>query len=558
MSTIHQLSPDVIAKIAAGEVIERPSYAVKELLDNAIDAKATEITVYIEEAGLKKIMVQDNGEGMSREDVELSIKPHTTSKLTSDDELVGIKTLGFRGEALASLAAVSKLSLKSRTVTDATGTEILVQYGKILETKPVGMASGTTVIVEDLFAAVPARKKFLKSMQTEFRHIVDVVTNTALVHPNIHVRLLSKKKTIIDTPIREDQKERIFQLLGLEISSQLVPITFHEPYLEITGFIAKPQVYSSSQNKQFIFINKRKVTDKLISLALKEAYGNLLDGNSYPIGVIFLTVPFDMVDVNVHPRKEQVSFINHTMIFQTVKSEVHRILQENNVTFQNLSWKKDYIGTTSSYGASIIKDSLSQNDLLSDDTPSSFTQLHKTYILSQVSSGFILLDQHAAHERILFEKLSSAFQEAKEKSTGVKLEKPLLMHLLATEKIIVEEYKKLFESVGFKWSIRNDTFYLTYVPELLRDRNHTLLVKEMLTSLEEKTSVDTIDTVSTKMIAFLACRAAVKAGDSLSAKQMKTIAHDLKTIPNRATCPHGRPTTIHVSLNQLHKMFKRI
>ncbi|HET9947238.1 MAG TPA: DNA mismatch repair endonuclease MutL [Patescibacteria group bacterium] len=553
MKTIHQLSPFLISKIAAGEVIERPSFAVKELIENAIDAKATDIHIFLEEGGLKKIQVSDNGIGMSEEDIQESWKPHTTSKIGEEDALTHISSLGFRGEALASLSSVSRLTIKSKTAKDKIGTQIIVEQGKLLEISPVGMAVGTTVISENLFAFVPARKKFLKSSQTELRHTIDLVGNFSVAYPSLHFTLVHGKKTLLDLPATKNVFERIEELLGEETTSFFMPIKSEESYVSLSGFIAKPQKNSTTQSKQMIFVNKRKVSDRLISLAVKEAFGTMLEPTAYPLFVLFLSLSLEMVDVNVHPRKEQVAFINSEFIFQTIKSAVSSLLSENNLTFQNLSWKKRGVGTTNSFAANLLRETVLEKETLTVSKQTQLLQIHKLYIAAQTDTGMLVIDQHAAHERVLFEKLKKQFLLEKEMKKVYVLSSPVGLSLSKTEQQLFKEYVPFLNDIGFGFQKNN----IIHVPFLFADRSPKEFLLQLFERLEQGLPLDSLDAVSEEMLAFLACRAAVKAGDSLTQEQMHEILEKLETTDNNSTCPHGRPTKMFISLSQLHQMFKR-
>lgn len=553
MQTIHPLSEELVAKIAAGEVIERPSFALKELIENAIDAKSTDIRIILEEGGLKKIQVIDNGMGMSKEDVLASWQPHTTSKLQSEDELHAIKTLGFRGEALSSLAAVSTITIQSKQQKASVGFRAVITDGKLVAGSPIGQAKGTIILAENLFAKMPARKKFLKSLQTELRHSLDVVNYFAVSYPTIHFSLIHGKRMLLDYPTTKDKKERIAELVGEETAPFFLPVKKQESYLTLTGFIAKPQLHATVQSKQFLFVNNRKVNDRLISQAVKESFGTMLESNTYPIFVLFLSLPVEMVDVNVHPRKEQVAFSNNQFIFQTIKQMVCEVLSENNITFQNLSWKRTGVGMTKSFAGNFLQEQVLEKEkmLISDET--NYVQMGRVYIVVTGEKELFLVDQHAAHERILFEKLRQTFLQEKEKHTSVILQKPIMLHLTRSEKLTFSEYKKLLEHFGFRFSKTT----ITHMPLLFQDRDAKSLIKNILQDLTEEIAAQAVDTVSEEMLAFLACRAAVKAGDTLTHEQMEKIVKDLENTAHNATCPHGRPTKIALPMHELHRLFKR-
>lgn len=574
MPKIHKLSSDIIAKIAAGEVIERPSFAVKELLENSIDAKATNIEIQLEQAGLKKIQVTDSGEGMDTDDVKNCWLPHTTSKLDETNGLTHIQSLGFRGEALSSLAAISTLTIKSRQQHASIGYQVEIDNGKLTSSQMVGMPQGTVIRAENLFAAIPARKKFLKSLQTEFRHVYAVVESAALAHPEIRFALTHNNRLILDLPAHQTISDRTEKLLGESTFSLLIPFTKEDSYVSLTGFLGKPQLTTSATSKQILFINNRHVSDKMIALAVKESFGTMLESTRYPVFVISLTLPFEMVDVNVHPRKEQVSLHNNKLIFQTVKQLMQEVLQENNISFYNLSWARQGVGTTKSYAANLLRETVLEKYSLQPVNKTSFTQLHNLYILFETKQGFVFVDQHAAHERILFERLKKEFLIQKKKQKPFVLPEPLVLDLTQSEHLLLQEHKKLFHSLGFilrsvnrkPLSVKNknhdglplsvDALIITHLPSLFQDRNPQEVVKQLLENLEQETIPD-VDTISEEMLAFLACRAAVKAGDVLTQEQMRQMSKDLEHTPNNATCPHGRPTHVIYSLQELNNIFKR-
>ncbi len=555
MGKILQLPPHLVARIAAGEVIERPSFAVKELIENAIDAGADEISVVIENAGLKKIQVADTGEGMDSIDLQESIKPHTTSKIINEN-LIGIKTLGFRGEALASLAAVSTLTIKSRQAANLTGTEVVAKDGRILHVLPTGCPVGTIVIAENLFSHIPARKKFLKTPQTEFRHISDVVMRFAISFPTIQFTLVHNNKTVFSFPKSEKIEHRIKHLVGEDIFSLCIPIQTVDSHISLNGFVVKPQMHAFSHSKQFLFINNRQVSDKLISLAVKESYGTMLEPTTYPIFVLFITLPPEMVDVNVHPRKEQIQFFNNTLVFSFVKTAITQTLQENNITFQNLSWKRSGVGTTNSYAAKLLKETVLNKEGLFLTNNKKLLQIFNLYIISQNEQGLLIFDQHAAHERSLFEKLLKEFKKQRKTQAMYALKNKLVLNFSNSDQIIISEHKKLFKKIGFTFSGKTNNI-LTHVPLLLKDRNPQEIIKNIIHYLEQDIPIPSIDTISIDMLAFLACRSAVKAGDTLEEKQMRKIIESLEKTPNNATCPHGRPTRVFYSLEEINKNFKR-
>lgn len=563
MAKIIQLPDKVIAKISAGEVIERPAYAVKELIENAIDAGADVIEVRVQGAGLTRIMVQDNGEGMTEEDLKISFLPHATSKLKDETELIGIKTLGFRGEALSSLAAISTLTIRARCPDQPGGYEIVIRNSSVAALSQVGMPPGTIVTVDNLFHNVPARKKFLKSERTELRLITDVITHFALSHPSIHFIFTHNNKVVFDFSKQQNFFERVKTLLGETNSDQLLRLSSEEGFIKIVGLVGKPQIASKQNQKQFIFVNNRHITDRMISLSVKEAFGTLLPSTSTPIFLLNLSLPSEIVDVNVHPRKEQVSFINSKEVFDSIRQAVTQVLNENNITFNLAKFKYESsarIGETTSYAGTLLKESVLpwNRDEKIDFKPSEkLLQIHQTYILSQTVDGIFLIDQHAAHERILYEEFILKFEKSKNERNIHELTKPLPLSLSLHEKQLADEYMEHLENIGFSMeNFQGDHYIVRSIPVVFKGRNIEKIIKEMLSDLENEITAS-VDTRSLRMLAFLSCRAAIKSGDVLTEKEMRDILRKLTKTPNSATCPHGRPTRIKIDIKELDRLFKR-
>ena len=318
MSNIQILSQDVINKIAAGEVVEKPASVVKELIDNAIDAKATNITIEIQDGGMQKILVVDNGLGMSPTEAPLAFQRHATSKIRSEEDLLTLRTYGFRGEALASIVAISKTTMKTRPGGDQLGSEIVIQGGEMISTNQVGCPSGTSILIEDLFYNVPVRKEFLKSTQNEYKYILDVVSKYAMANPLIGFTLINNGKTIYNFPKEHQLEDRIREVMGADNFGFMLPIFYEHPHIEVFGYIGKPELASDRKKTQYVFVNKRAIENKNIAFAAKQAYSTLIPKNNYPQFILFIDVPANIVDVNVHPRKEEVKFSNDKFIFDAV------------------------------------------------------------------------------------------------------------------------------------------------------------------------------------------------------------------------------------------------
>lgn len=569
MTKIQHLSQSIISKIAAGEVIERPVYAVKELVENALDAGADSVKVIIEDSGLKRITVIDNGEGMTVEDLQECFKPHTTSKLSSEDQLHAIRTLGFRGEALSSIAAISTMTISSRHKDAPAGNSVRIIEGEVEKMMPIGIPVGTQVTVENLFGPVPARKKFLKSKRTEFRHILDVLIHFAFSHPSVQLTLVHNGKTIFDLPKTEDLLLRMQVLLEKDIYANMIPVTFSDGYLSLSGFIARPQITTKTPHKQFFFINNRKIWDKNISHILKSSYGTLLEKQVYPVAILFLSMPHEMLDVNVHPRKEEVKFIDTQAVLSAIESAVTQSLTNNNLFFAASSWQSAvFLGdtdepfsgrSTHSFAGKLLKEQQLPWTLLQHQSSdlSKIMQIHNLYIMTHTKDGFALIDQHAAHERIMYEQYREAFETQKAQAAIYTFSTPKILEFSLLESELLQEYESHFTSLGFSVEyFKGKSFLIRSVPQLFKDRDQKELISEILKNLRMDGDV-AIDSGSKKMLAYLACRSAVKAGDMLREDQCRDLLEQLEKTPNNATCPHGRPTKVLVDLGMLHKMFKR-
>jgi DNA mismatch repair protein MutL len=556
MNRIIKLPPELIAKIAAGEVIERPGFAVKELIENSIDANATQIKIILEDAGFRKIEVIDNGVGMSKEDLLESFKIHTTSKVITAENLVGIKTLGFRGEALASIAASANLTIQSRLRKNNGGNKITIRNGRLEKVSTVGMAEGTSVTVENIFSQLPARKKFLKSKVIELRFILEIVSNFAISYPQIKFNLTHNKKTLLDFFTSDNSFNRIKNLLGETIFQNLIPFNYEDSYLKISGYLAKPQTTSSNANKQYIFINNRKVTDKMVSLAVKEIFGNLIDSKSFPIFILFLEIPPELVDVNIHPRKEQVAFINQKTVFDNIQKAVLNTLLENNLTF---SKEKSFTKLTESFAGQFLKENVIPWDIRPklEINLEEVIQLHNLYLVVQTKDGVLYIDQHGAHERILYEQFLEEFKDSKAKNQKFYLSDSFTTEFSLLETGIIKENLGLLKNLGFELEeFGKNSFKVLAIPSLFRDRDIQELLNSLVADLENGEIKD-LDTKTDQMLKYLACRSAIMRGESLTKKQAKDLIKKLEETPNNYTCPHGRPTKFLINLEEINKYFKR-
>jgi DNA mismatch repair protein MutL len=559
MSKIQALSPLVVAQIAAGEVIERPAFAVKELLENALDAGATQISIVLEESGLHKIVVHDNGEGMSKEDLEVSFLPHTTSKLSSADDLKNISTLGFRGEALNSISVSGRLSIHSRKKGIAAGYQIVVEDGKLIESHKIGMAEGTTVVIEELFANAPVRKKFLKSAQTELRFILDIVTQIALAWPSVHFRLSSNGKLIINIPATENESDRIEALFGEMVAPHLLPVVIHEGEVSVKGYISKPLAERLPQ-KQFYIVNKRSVRYQLFSTHLKFAYGSLLEPRRFPFVVLYLTLPPYHIDANIHPRKEQLSLLNDYVLAELLQKTVIATLQQNNLTYMPEYGDTLHDGGTKTYAAKVLRKEVNSwgKEFTEWKTSGDVLQVHNLYLIVQTKKGMMMVDQHAAHERILYEQYKEEFVVQKEKKEFFELAKAIVFETGFSEAETLREYLAEFQNAGFDIEeFGTNLFKINGVPKLLQDRDPVSLLLEIVEDIQSGLGTVSIDAKTNRMLSFLACRTAIKSGDKLTKEQSKDLIKKLEECKTQYTCPHGRPVKVEIPVIELEKLFRR-
>lgn len=552
MNTIHVLPPELVTKIAAGEVIERPAFVVKELIENAIDAGATQITIEVTKGGLESIMVADNGIGMSASDLFLAWQRHTTSKLAPDSDLTKIHTLGFRGEALASIAAVSDVTLQSRRAEDLGGNIVTLSHGKLLESGMVGMAPGTIVKVAQLFVGLPARRKFLSTAQTEWQHCLRIIEAQTLAHPEVRFMVKHNAKLVLDVP-SQTQLERMEAVLGTEVVKESFPFDHQTGAVAIQGFLSTPQLSFHTNIPSYFIVNQRVIKNKALSQAIKESYRGLLKVEATPFFLLYLQVPAEMIDVNIHPRKEEIKFLNELELCQSLVNQIVSITKRQNLSYR---WSTPK-GDTKSFAAAAVKsDVIAGLKKISPTTP--IIQLHNLYLVTQTDQGVLLIDQHAAHERILYERLSESYLKLKKHPKTIQFPRPKKLTLPLSQVNILEDNLATLESLGFKIEPVSAHAYLIHaVPEFFQDRNILQLFQEILTDLENHVALSDIDQHTNRMLAFLACRLAIKAGDKLTDSAMRELIHDLSLTKTAYTCPHGRPTHIEFSLLELEKAFGR-
>ncbi len=554
MGKIEILSNEIISKVAAGEVIEFPAAVVKELVENSIDAEATQIDIDIEDLGLTRIRVADDGEGMSREDLEKCFLRHATSKIKTLEDFKNVKTLGFRGEALYAIAAISKMSIKTKKINSPAGYELNLNGGSDVSVRPVGMADGTIVCVTDLFYNMPARKAFYDTKTTEQKKLIKVVAEEALINPAIGFKLSMNKKTALLLPKNQTLEERISYLFGTTLDQTHVYIGEQIDNLDIHGHISKPQYSAPSKETQYLFINSRPVKDQEIANTIKKAFSTLIDVHSYPTFVIYIDTPNTLVDVNVHPRKREVLLLEKEKVLQNISIGVKKVLGLTDVTYETISDRD-----ANTYMASVLKDETSTWNIKTGNRPEKYDeilQINKLYLVYETPQGMNVIDQHAAHERILYEEFLERFDEKKKIAESVETDE--IVEIPSNLTTLLENNMGTLHKQGFEIEVfRNNAYKITKIPKLFRTYDLKKLLLELLEDLAEDKHY-TADNKTLKTIAYLACRSAIKGGEYLTMEERRNLLLRLEETKTKYTCPHGRPVKLVIGTNELAKMFKRV
>ncbi|KUL03242.1 MAG: DNA mismatch repair protein MutL [Methanoculleus marisnigri] len=584
MTKIRVLDPDTVNQIAAGEVVERPASVVKELLENAIDAGATSILIDVSSdlAGITKVRVTDNGEGMTPEEAVLAFHPHATSKIRDIADLSAIRTLGFRGEALASIAAVAEVTLitRQRGAAALAGTRVLVRGGEVMEKSEVGAPEGTTVTVERLFYNTPARRKFLKSRNTELAHLYGVVENLALAHGEVAFRVVHNGKERMATQRSGGLLNAIAGLYGADLARTLVPVEARLPFLRIGGYVSRPSESRGNPSQVFISINGRSITSRPIAAAVREGYGTLLPKDRYPVAFIELSIDTDLVDVNVHPTKREVRLSREREILPAVSAAVEEALATHDLAReapaepvqQQISPAEPQQARTptagepeAAYTAGHRELALSDKQLRRTETEGRENllpamepvgQVAATYIVAEGTDGTLyLVDQHAAHERILYDQVV----EQRDAGAGSQeLIMPVVLSLPPKDSAALRDAMPLLLGEGFVVEeFGRDTFAVRAVPAALGAIEGPETVRETIADLLTDTSRTTPDRREA-VTCIVACRGAVKAGAHLTHDQQKRLLAQLARTKTPWTCPHGRPTVVAFDRRKLDGIFRRV
>ena len=611
MSIIHILPEDVSNRIAAGEVIERPASVVKEMMENSIDAEATTISVNIERAGKKLISVTDNGKGMDADDSVLCFDPHATSKITSLEDVDRITTMGFRGEALPSIASVSRIRLRTRKKSALEGNEVVIEGGRVLSSSPIGCAFGTEMAVRDLFFNTPARRKFLRTDNTEEKHIVDIFCQIALAHCQLSFELIIDGVKVISSPAAKDLLSRIQTFLGKTTKNSFLPVQFEKAGISISGYIAKHGFTKKSRKEQRTYINNRPVEAATIFRGLRDGYESLVMKGCYPPVILFISMAPERVDFNVHPAKREVRFREAGVVANVITDAVRETLRHATSTVSlpvGLPFNTVLSGATVSYTPSdkeqntfsdfgvaashvttpVNRDAFAGDSLLPEIVPEidfdanalkqtgsappteqiSSTQnlqdstdfrilafLDNTYILALADSGLVIIDQHAAHERILFEKLMD--NSLKEESPiSQRLLIPVTLEFSRSEILFLKKNSEHFRTLGFEIeSFGQNTVIIHAVPASLSESDVTTLFSDMLSTIVDEGNVS--GKTDKAVIAKVACSKAVKAHDSITIEEAESLLKQMRQCKLPYSCPHGRPTIINISYKELEKRFGR-
>lgn len=593
---IKQLDEILANKIAAGEVIERPANVVKELVENSIDASSSKIDIIIEEGGMNLIEIVDDGLGMDQEDAKLCFSRHATSKITNDQDLFCIQTLGFRGEAIPSIASISHFELK--TSDGQSGSTVVYEFGKFIEQKQSDLKRGTKITVTKLFQNVPARLKYVKSVNAEFAHIQNYVERLSLSHPDIAFTLMHNGKVTYKTNGNGQLLEVIHQIYGLSVVKNMLNLKVENDEFEVEGYIGKIEINRASKNHIVTLVNHRIVKNQIAIDAINQAYRKYLADNRYPIAIINIEIDPYLVDVNVHPSKLEVKFSKESELKQLIFDGVSKTLEGVNLTYQAKEEKQvfkpqldqldleidfrqevpplqvqpiertmpSYIyEEKEEYQASSINQEISEQKIVEEikETPLKEmkkkifvkAQIHGTYIVGEDGEGMYLIDQHAAQERINYEYFLEKYSHPD--MTMRDLLVPITVEYPLSECMIIEERKELLKEVGIYLAPFGNGFIIKQLPMWMNQINEHLFIEDMIQQVLKDNKIDLLS-LQEHAIATLSCKASLKGNSHLSIESMQTIVDNLMRCDNPYVCPHGRPTIIHYSAYDLEKLFKRV
>jgi DNA mismatch repair protein MutL len=602
MGKIVVLDDNMVNMIAAGEVIERPASVVKELLENSIDASASKVVVRIEDGGRKLISVVDDGIGMAADDLSRAFEPHATSKIKAAGDLLSISTMGFRGEALASIAAVSRVDVASRVADSIEANRLTIDCGDKEQVQPCSGDYGTTIEARNLFYKMPARRKFLRTANTEMTHIIEHFTRIALAHCRLDMTLIHNNRQLYRLVGGTELRGRIRQLLSRTIADDLIETQSEEKGIRIFALLGRPSQARANNKFQYVFLNGRYIRDKFIGHAMKEAYRGLIEPNKFPMVFLFLELATDAYDVNVHPTKIEVRFDNANLVHSQVLAVLREKLLSMNLDVdaqlpapavtlagesaldgadearrqriaeamadffkqhkpvagsqQHLDFPGS-AGTKTGYKSTAFASAqVSERTLTIDVMPKKFLQLHNSYIVTQTDDGFIIIDQHALHERIIYEDLCRKVSQGNLESQRLLM--PETFEITDAQAEAIKTNSQLLEKMGIELEpFGPKTIAIQAFPSMLAKVNRLEFVQDLLDMLVDKATSLDAERLLHEVLDMASCKAAIKAGQVLSEDEMVQLLADREIIERAGRCPHGRPTTIKFSLDDLEKQFKR-
>ncbi|CUS85977.1 DNA mismatch repair protein MutL [Candidatus Kryptobacter tengchongensis] len=609
MGRIKILPEEIASKIAAGEVIQRPESVVKELIENSIDAGAKNITVILKDAGKALVQVIDDGCGMSEDDAVIAFERHATSKIETYEDLENIRTLGFRGEALASIAAVAQVEMKTRTQEDELATLVKIEGGKIIEISKTSHPIGTSIAVKNLFFNTPARRNFLKSNYTEFKHAYEAFIRFAIAYPEISFELISDDE-LISKFEATDFETRIKQIFGDEFFKTLIPVDEKTEYVSIYGFISKPEFSRKTKADQFIFLNRRYIINRSINHAVYNAYEHLIDKGNFPSFILMILIDPRHVDINVHPSKLEVKFDDEQGIYNFVRAVVKHSLSKFNLIpeieiepsggiklhppseIEEIKQKlinltepiKEKIQKEQQYSLEFLtssfpeamtaiqaKEDIKKVEKISQEIQSaisqsveergeegiSFMQIHNKYIIAQIKTGIMIIDQHVAHERILYERALDSLNSRSPFTQQLLF--PQTIEVTPADMAVVKEIKEHLESLGFDLRIFGKSTIILYgVPPEVKQGSEKKIFLEIIELYRENSNAEPNLSVRENLAKAFACKTAIKAGDKLTPEEIQVLIDQLFLTRNPYVCPHGRPIIVKIPIEELDRKFGRI
>lgn len=574
---IHPLTPEVFTKIAAGEVVERPASVVKELLENSVDAGATRIDIDIEQGGLELIRVVDNGCGILPDDLPLAFASHATSKLADAEDLFRVQTMGFRGEALASIGSVARVTLQSRAQGETTGAAVACDGGKAEPVRPWNGSPGTRIEVRNLFFNTPVRRRFLRTTTTEMGHIAEVVTRLALACPDLHLKLTHNDKAMFEVPSTATLNDRLLLFFGKELHQGLLEVSAEAGPARLHGYIADPAQDRGNTRMQYLFVNRRWIRDRSLSHAMQEAYHGLLMVGRYCVTFLFLELPPDLVDVNVHPTKIEVRFRDSQALYHLVRNTVRERLRRADLT---PSWqpRNGALPITPQpspafawpasppplpYPAPSLPSreatatTVSPVPEMPEPRPAKAIQLHDAYLVLETPEGMLVIDQHALHERIIYEQWKTRLRTGDVERQKLLVPEPV--DLTPEQAASALEQRTMLDQLGLGVEdFGGNTVLITSYPAMVRRGTPAELLRTAVDHLASKNRAPTSEQLLDDLLRLMACKAAIKAGDPLAPEEITALITQRHLADDTHHCPHGRPTALLFSKQELDRQFKRV